>query len=90
MDIVRSTQFKKDFKRIRNDIQAVTSFTKAIVLITSGKKLPKEFKEHLLTGDKKGLTDIHIMPDLLLLFRIDNQKDELLLIRIGSHSELFK
>jgi mRNA interferase YafQ len=89
MIIVRSTQFKKDFKKLRNDQQTVNLFQKAVLLLFNGSKLPIEYKEHPLTGDQKGITDIHLKPDLLLLYRIDLKKDELHLIRIGSHSTLF-
>jgi mRNA interferase YafQ len=89
MVIVRSTQFKKDFKKIRNDKQVVELFQNAVIILINGVSLPKEYKEHPLTGDKKGFTDIHLKPDLLILYKIDQEKNELHLVRIGSHSEIF-
>lgn len=89
MNLISSTQFKKDYKKVCNNKQIVESFIKAVTIIIERKKLPEEFKEHTLSGDMKGITDIHLYPDTLLLFRIDYQKDELHLLRIGSHSSLF-
>lgn len=50
-------------------------------------ELPERYKNHPLKGDKIGLWDYHIKPDLVLLYeRVD---DDLVLHRLGSHSELF-
>jgi mRNA interferase YafQ len=89
MVIVRSTQFKKDFKKISNDKLLVELFQNTVILLIKGVSLPKEYKVHPLTGDKKGFTDIHLKPDLLILFKIDQEKNELHLVRIGSHSAIF-
>jgi mRNA interferase YafQ len=89
MVIVRSTQFKKDFKKIRNDKQVVELFQNAVIILINGVSLPKEYKEHPLTGDKKGFTEIPLKTDLLILYKIDQEKNELHLVRIGSHSEIF-
>lgn len=43
--------------------------------------------DHPLTGNWLGFRDCHIKPDLLLIYRIDN--NQLQLARIGSHSDLF-
>jgi mRNA interferase YafQ len=53
------------------------------------KQLPAKYKEHQLIGNLQGFTDIHLKPDLLLLYYIDTKNDMLHLSRIGSHSELF-
>lgn len=90
MEIIRSTQFKRDFKKVRNNQPKVELFKWALMLIISGKTLPKTYSEHPLKGDKVGFIDIHLEPDLLLIYRIDKQKSELHLARIGSHSDLFK
>jgi len=67
----------------------VELFQNVVILLVKGISLPKEYKEHPLTGDKKGFTDIHLKPDLLILYKIDIEEDELHLIRIGSHSAIF-
>ncbi len=50
-------------------------------------QLPEKYKDHALSGEWQGCRDCHIKSDLVLIYEIDG--DELILIRIGSHSELF-
>jgi len=47
-----------------------------------------EVKDHNLLGDFKDVKEFHISGDLLILYRINN--DTLELLRIGTHSQLFK
>lgn len=51
------------------------------------KKLPEKYRDHSLAGDYHGYRECHIKPDVLLIYRTDEQC--LYLARIGSHSELF-
>lgn len=89
MEIKRTTQFKRDFKKIRNDQTSVTAFVSAVNILVSKNQLPVKYKEHQLLGELQGFTDIHLKPDLLLLYFIDIEKNILHLLRIGSHAELF-
>lgn len=52
--------------------------------------LEEKYRNHLLIGNYKGCFECHIKPDLLLIYKIENDINELQLVRIGSHSELFK
>ena len=90
MDIIRSTQFKRDFKKIKNSPQKIELFSRALLLLLNRKPLPKTYDEHSLKGNKQGFVDIHLFPDFLLIYRIDLLKSEINLARIGIHSELFK
>jgi len=56
------------------------------------KPLPQKYKGHQLTNSKhfKNMREYHIKPDLLLIYKIDNENLCLSLIRTGSHSKLFK
>lgn len=50
---------------------------------------PEKLKSHKLTGQYKGCLKCHIEGDFLLIW-IDEGGDFIEIIRIGSHSELFK
>ena len=54
------------------------------------KKLESKYKDHSLIGDYKGFRELHIKPDLLLIYKKDENELVLALIRVGSHSKLFK
>ena len=83
-----STQFKKDFKKLRklpiDDLKLVFD---VISNLENNKTLETKFRDHNLIGDYKGFRECHIKPDLLLIYRVIDKT--LQLARIGSHSELF-
>lgn len=47
----------------------------------------ERYLDHPLSGKWKGYRDCHIRPDLLLIYQ--KSSSVLLLVRLGSHSELF-
>ncbi|WP_097685361.1 type II toxin-antitoxin system YafQ family toxin [Helicobacter pylori] len=49
--------------------------------------LDPRFQDHALKGKWKPFRECHIKPDVLLVYLV--QDDELILLRLGSHSELF-
>ncbi|WP_330848430.1 type II toxin-antitoxin system YafQ family toxin [Aliarcobacter butzleri] len=57
--------------------------------LANNETLEEKYKDHKLIGDYLGCRECHVKPDLLLIYRIDNQVLELALVRIGNHSDLF-
>lgn len=55
--------------------------------LINGRELPAEARNHSLQGEWKDTKEFHISGDLLVVYSITN--NELVLIRIGSHSQLF-
>jgi mRNA interferase YafQ len=88
LEIIYSSQFKKDFKKLRNlplaDLKIIFD---VISQLEHEQKLEPRYKDHELIGNWAGFKECHIRPDLLLIYRV--QKNELQLARIGSHSDLF-
>lgn len=90
--IERSSTFKKDYQRVkatprhRNLDLLLTSI---LTLLLSDKVLPRSNRDHALSGDFFGYRECHVKPDLLLIYQKQNT-DILKLVRLGSHSELFK
>ena len=83
-----SSQFKKDFKKIAKlSIPDIVEVGHVIKVLDQGGVLPKKYVDHLLSGNWFGYRDCHIKPDLVLIYKIENQV--LKLARVGSHSELF-
>ena len=83
-----STQYKKDLKRIRNNPQKAASLLAVLQLLERELPIPKEYKPHMLTHDYAGCMECHIQGDFLLIW-IDQIANEIDLVRLGSHSELF-
>ena len=59
-------------------------------MLAKGKTLPARYSNHPLNGKYKGYYDCHILPDLVLIYKIEEEKIKLLLFDLGTHSELFK
>ena len=53
------------------------------------KELPAKNKDHALKGNYKGCRECHITPDWLLIYKRDEGRLILALVRNGSHSDLF-
>jgi mRNA interferase YafQ len=84
-----STQFKKDFKKvIKMPITDVIEVGSVISELQKGQTLNNKYVDHSLSGNWLGYRDCHIKPDLVLIYKVD--ENTLKLARIGSHSELFR
>ncbi len=86
-EILRKTQFKKDFKRIIKQGKDPRELETILFLLVEEKPVPDKYKDHHLIGDYCGYRELHIKPDWLFIYKIEG--DTLILARTGSHSELF-
>jgi mRNA interferase YafQ len=84
-----TTQYKKDFKRYRHQPKKLKKLFEIYDLLRNEKPIPQSNKPHPLTGNYKGCMECHIDGDFLLIW-IDEEKDIIELVRLGSHSELFE
>lgn len=83
-----STQYKKDLKRIRNNPKKAEALLEVLNMLKNENSIPDEYKPHMLTNDYAGCMECHIQGDFLLIW-IDQETNEIDLVRLGSHSELF-
>lgn len=96
--IKRSSQFKTDYKRELKSSHAKTvdvDLRAVITLLASDNQLPERYQDHALAGIWGDAPDVHIHPDLVLIYAKPVNKGKghkdlqiLHLERIGSHSEL--
>ena len=88
MKIHYTTQFKKDYKRIKRQNKDSQKLENVIKALLGCQGLDPQYKDHPLIGSWKNHRDCHIEPDWILIYRIT--ADNLYLERTGSHAELFK
>jgi len=88
LSIHYTTQFKKDYKRIKRQNKDLSKLRTVIEILADGQLLEPKYQDHQLSGNWKGHRDCHIEPDWILIYRIS--VDDLYLERTGSHSDLFK
>jgi mRNA interferase YafQ len=81
-------------KSLRKLLMAGLIDTNTIDYIThelaAGKQLDPKYRDHPLRGNLAHLRECHVRPDTLLLYELREQELILLLINIGSHSQLFR
>ena len=88
-DLVWTTQFKKDYKLALKRHMDIALLDDIIRILSRGEPLPGKNRDHALTGDWVGHRECHILPDWLLVYRIENDVLVLTLARTGTHSDLF-
>ena len=88
-NIVWTTQFKKDYKLALKRHLDIELLDNVIRCLSRGETLPERNKDHALTGDWAGHRECHVLPDWLLVYRIDDDVLVLTLSRTGTHSDLF-
>ena len=84
-----TTQFKKDFKLAMKRSMKIELLEEMIAMLAMGETLPDKHKDHALTGNWVGHRECHIIPDWLLIYRIEDEVLVLTLARTGTHSDLF-
>ena len=88
MKIIYTTQFKRDYKRIKKQNKNLHKFKLLIERLLSDDVLESKYRDHQLSGSLKGYRDCHIEPDWILIYK--KTSEFLILERTGSHSDLFK
>lgn len=83
-----TSQFKKDYKLAMKRNLNISLLKEVVTLLSMGEKLPEKYRDHALTGNWVGHRECHILPDWLLIYRIENDILVLTLSRTGSHSDL--
>jgi mRNA interferase YafQ len=87
--IVPSTQFKRSLKRYRFNTEVLAELKTVTDLLAIDEPLPPKYHDHALHNNWEGCRDCHLRPNTVLIYRKTDDGLELLLLRIGSHSELF-
>ena len=59
-----------------------------IEMLAAGKSLPERCRDHPLKGEFASFRDCHIEPDWLLIYA--TTKEDLKLVRTGTHGDLFR
>ena len=87
LTILAKTKFHRDVKRARKRNKHINKLQIVIETLRGGQSLAARYHPHRLTGEWEGCLECHIEPDWLLIYALT--KDVLILIRTGTHSDLF-
>ena len=85
--LLTTTAFEKDLRRVEKQGKDLDKLEEVVDLLQTRQPLPPRCRPHPLRGAWFGHWDCHVQPDWLLLYRLTEA--ELILVRTGSHAELF-
>jgi len=66
--IFRTNKFKKDYKKLSPKDKELLK--KVIVKLVNDEPLEEKYQDHQLIGDYQGFRELHIKPDLLLIYNL--------------------
>lgn len=82
-------QFKKDYKLAMKRGLDISLLEDIIAKLALGESLPEKNRDHALSGNWNGYRECHILPDWLLIYKLEDNVLILTLARTGPHSNLF-
>ena len=84
----RTSQFRRDVKRMQRQGKDLRKLKVVLGSLIQGEGLAAKYQDHVLVGQYKGTRECHLEPDWLLIYEL--AESEIVLIRTGSHSDLFR
>lgn len=89
LSLVPTSQFKKDYKRIKKRGYDIAELGKVLDKLQRCEQLEAHNRDHALVGQYAGFRECHVGPDWLLIYAIDEGRLILTASRTGTHSDLF-
>ncbi len=80
-------RFERDLKRVRKRGKRLDKLWSVVDRLLNDEPLEARHREHTLSGQWQSFRECHIEPDWLLVWR--ETEESLVLVRTGSHSDLF-
>ena len=89
--IERTNKFVKQYaKMLKQKEFKEEEFINVLKMLSNNEILPQKYKNHLLNPKKSGIWECHVQNDVLLEYKKNDNTLILLLLDIGTHSDLFK
>jgi mRNA interferase YafQ len=86
--VTLTAQFEKDVKRAKKRSCDMSNLSAAIQLLNQGDLKDRQYRDRPLKGKYEGLRECHLSPDWLLICH--SSIEQVLLVRIGTHADLFR
>lgn len=83
----RTSQFKRDANRMKKRGKNMNKLVEVLRTLANGEELTSSYQDHVLIGQYKGSRECHVEPNWLLIYELS--ENDLILIRTGSHPDLF-
>ncbi|MEM9242847.1 MAG: type II toxin-antitoxin system YafQ family toxin [Pseudomonadota bacterium] len=87
--VIYKKPFRKSLKKYKHNPTILSELKHVVNLLAGNKALPTKYKDHELKGNLKGIRELHLKPDDLLLY-VKVEHESITLLNIGNHADLFK
>ena len=87
-NLFRTKIFLKEYAKIKFTDKLYFKYVIYVSALLKEEVLPPEALDHPLRAEYNGYREMHISGDLLLIYKIE--EDTVKLVRIGTHSQLFR
>jgi mRNA interferase YafQ len=84
----RTSQFRRDVRQMLRRGKDMARLKEALAALACGEALALKYRDHVLVGQYKGTKECRLEPDWLLIYELTD--GEVILVRTGSHSDLFE
>lgn len=85
-EVHSSPKFKQQFKKYQKNPQILEKLVQCTDELIAW-PLDSKRKNHKLQGQYQGKQDLHLFPDIVIIYEV--REEHCLLLQIGSHSDLF-
>ena len=86
---VRTTKFKRDWKRVVKRGHNMEALQNVMTRLARQEILARKYFDHKLVGRYSGRRCCHVEPDLLFIYKLALNENEIVFERVGSHADLF-
>lgn len=87
MRLLTTTRFQRDVKRARKRGKDLDKLWSAVDVLLAGQELAPRYRPHQLSGPWATYRECHLEADWLLIWAY--RGDALVLVRTGTHTDLF-
>ncbi len=88
LKLEQTKTFKKNLKKYRHKKTVLKELKKVVELLVNDRPIPIKYRDHELKGNYKGIRELHLKPDELLLY-IKKHQEKITLMGLGNHSDIF-
>ena len=87
MRLLTTTRFERDLKRAGRRGKDLDKLWRVVERLLARQPLDPRHRPHRLSGEWSAFRECHLEPDWLLIW--DQRPDVLILVRTGTHADLF-
>lgn len=86
LELIKTKKFTKSLKKLRHKNKVLDELEIVVDILRKQKQVPLKYKDHELKGKFAGIRELHLGFDDLLLYFVEDEHNQLILVDIGTHS----